>query len=78
MPSAGVKVLTNIKVEQVVREDGFLLRAGDEEFHADVAGGCHRRSVYSQDGRDRFGYDLARQFGLKIVEPRPRAGSVHF
>ena len=58
-------------VEQVSTEDGFLLRAGDDEFHAKslviATGGLSIPKM----GATGFGYDLARQFGLKIVEPRP-------
>ena len=35
------------------------------------AGGGDGRPVHPQDGRDCFGYDLARQFGIKLQEPRP-------
>lgn len=81
--AAGVKILTNIKVEQVSREqvsreNGFLLRAGDEEFHAAslvvATGGL---SIHKM-GATSFGYELARQFGLKIVEPRPALVPVVF
>ena len=39
------------------------------------AGGRDRRLVDPQDRRDVLGYDLARQFGLKIREPLARAGA---
>jgi hypothetical protein len=69
--AAGVKILTNIKVEQVAREDGFLLRAADEEFHAASLVVATGGLSIPKMGATSFGYDLARQFGLKIVEPRP-------
>ena len=69
--AVGVRIQTNVNVEQVSKEDGFLLRAGDDEFHAEslviATGGLSIPKM----GATGFGYDLARQFGLKIIEPRP-------
>jgi len=68
---AGVQIFTNIKVEQILRENGFVLRAGEESFHGEslviATGGLSIPKM----GATSFGYDLARQFGLKIVETRP-------
>jgi predicted Rossmann fold flavoprotein len=70
--AVGVRIQTNVNVEQVSRENGFLLRAtDDDEFCAEslvVATGGLSIPKMCATG---FGYDLARQFGLKIVEPRP-------
>jgi predicted Rossmann fold flavoprotein len=81
---ASAKILTNIKVErvsreQVSREDGFLLRAGgDEEFHAASLVVATGGLSIPKMGATSFGYELARQFGLKIVEPRPALVPVVF
>ena len=53
------------------KEDGFLLRAGDDEFHAESLVVATGGLSIPKMGATGFGYDLARQFGLKIVEPRP-------
>jgi predicted Rossmann fold flavoprotein len=71
--AVGVRIQTNMNVEQVSRENRFLLRArdDDDEFRAEslvVATGGLSIPKMRATG---FGYDLARQFGLKIVEPRP-------
>jgi predicted Rossmann fold flavoprotein len=82
--AASAKILTNIKVErvsceQVSREDGFLLRAGgDEEFHAASLVVATGGLSIPKMGATSFGYELARQFGLKIVEPRPALVPVVF
>jgi predicted Rossmann fold flavoprotein len=69
--AAGVHVLTQVKVEQVAREEGFTVRAGEEEFRgASLVVATGGLSI-PRMGATSFGYDLARQFGLKIVEPRP-------
>ncbi len=69
--SAGVRIILNSKIDQVSRTDHFVIHARDAEFHAPAlvvaAGGLSIPKV----GATSFGYDLARQFGLKIREPRP-------
>ncbi|HEV7674293.1 MAG TPA: NAD(P)/FAD-dependent oxidoreductase [Candidatus Angelobacter sp.] len=69
--AAGVRIQTNVNVEQVSREDGFLLRAGDDEFHAQSVVVATGGLSIPKMGATAFGYDLARQFGLNIVQPRP-------
>jgi len=68
----GVRIQTNVNVTQVSREDGFLLRAtDDDEFRAESLVVATGGLSIPKMGATGFGYDLARQFGLKIVEPRP-------
>src|SRR5580765_516798 len=71
--AVGVRIQTNINVEQVSRENRFLLRArdNDDEFRAESLVVATGGLSIPKMGATGFGYDLARQFGLKIVEPRP-------
>ncbi|HEX3105408.1 MAG TPA: NAD(P)/FAD-dependent oxidoreductase [Terriglobales bacterium] len=69
--AAGVRIQTNVNVEQVAKEDGFLLRAGADEFQAESLVVATGGLSIPKMGATGFGYDLARQFGLKIIEPRP-------
>ena len=69
--AVGVRIQTNVNVEQVSKEDGFLVRAGDDAFHAESLVVATGGLSIPKMGATGFGYDLARQFGLKIVEPRP-------
>jgi predicted Rossmann fold flavoprotein len=69
--AAGAQIFTNLKIEQVVREDGFTLHCGEKEFHAPALVVATGGLSIPKMGATSFGYDLARQFGLKIVEPRP-------
>jgi predicted Rossmann fold flavoprotein len=68
---AGVRIFTNVNVETVERQKDFRVRAGQDEFHAEslviATGGLSIPKI----GATSFGYDVARQFGLKIIEPRP-------
>ncbi|HEY5027977.1 MAG TPA: NAD(P)/FAD-dependent oxidoreductase [Candidatus Angelobacter sp.] len=69
--AAGVRIQTNVNVQQVTRDTGFLVHAGDDQFHgASLVIATGGLSIPKM-GATGFGYDLARQFGLKIVEPRP-------
>ena len=67
----GVDLFTRIAIQEVTRADEFVVRAGEQEFHAAAlvvaTGGLSIPKV----GATSFGYDLARQFGLAIREPWP-------
>lgn len=69
--NAGVKILTSVAVEKVEHGNEYTIYAGQDEFRATglvvATGGLSIPKM----GATSFGYDLARQFGLKIVETRP-------
>ena len=67
----GVRILTNVAVERVERDNGFVVHAGQEEFQGKSLVVATGGLSIPKMGATSFGYDLARQFGLKIVEPRP-------
>src|SRR5438270_527628 len=69
--AAGAQIFTHVKVEQVAHDDGFTLRAGEQEFQASSLVVATGGLSIPKMGATSFGYDLARQFGVKIVEPRP-------
>lgn len=70
--AAGVKIFTHIKVEGVERGGaGFTVHAGEDEFHAAALVVATGGLSIPKMGATAFGYDLARQFGLKIVPTRP-------
>jgi len=68
---AGVSIFLNTKIREVKRAADFVAHSADAEFHAPAlvvaAGGLSIPKV----GATSLGYDLARQFGLSIREPRP-------
>ena len=68
---AHVEIQTNSTVQAVRKTDAFLVKTNASVFHAPclvlATGGLSIPKI----GATSFGYDLARQFGLKILEPHP-------
>jgi predicted Rossmann fold flavoprotein len=69
--SAGVKVFLNTRIHAVRRTTEFAVRSADEEFRAPAVIVATGGLSIPRIGATSFGYDLARQFGLKIREPWP-------
>ncbi len=74
--AVGVRIQTNIKIDEVRNEsaapqNGFTVYAGDQKFVAESLVVATGGLSIPKMGATGFGYDLARQFGLKIIEPRP-------
>jgi predicted Rossmann fold flavoprotein len=67
----GVQVFVNEAIREVTRTTEFVVRAGDKEFHAPVLIVATGGLSIPKMGATGLGYDLARQFGLAIREPRP-------
>lgn len=68
---AGVSIFLNTKVQHVRRADKFVVEFAGGEFHAPALVVATGGLSIPKIGATSFGYDLARQFGLKIREPRP-------
>jgi predicted Rossmann fold flavoprotein len=69
--AAGVAILSNVQVESVEHSGGFMVRSAKEEFHAGALVVATGGLSIPKMGATGFGYDVARQFGLKIVPTRP-------
>jgi len=69
--AAGVKIFLNVKIREVQRTDQFLVRCDGEEFHAPVLVVATGGLSIPKMGATAIGYDLARQFGLRIQTTRP-------
>jgi len=69
--AAGVQVFLNCIVREVARTTEFVVRTDAGEFHAPALVVATGGLSIPKMGATAFGYDLARQFGLKIREPRP-------
>lgn len=68
---AGVRILTNVIVESVRHESDFLLSAGQDEFHAAALVVATGGLSIPKMGATSFGYELARRFGISVIETRP-------
>jgi predicted Rossmann fold flavoprotein len=69
---AGVDIRIGQSVNAVTHADGkFTVRFGDQDFTAPALVIATGGPSIPQMGATGFAYDLARQFGLKVVEPRP-------
>jgi predicted Rossmann fold flavoprotein len=68
---AGVRILANVMVNSVAHQDGFVVRTPPDEFLGRALVVSSGGLSIPKMGATSFGYELARQFGLKIVEPRP-------
>lgn len=69
--AAGIKIFLNCKIEEVEHSSEFVIRAKDAEFRAASLVVATGGISIPKMGATSFGYDLAKQFGLKIVKMRP-------
>jgi hypothetical protein len=68
---ANVRVKLSVDVREVLHSDGFTARTAEHEYSAKslviATGGISIPKM----GATPFGYEVARQFGLNVIEPRP-------
>ena len=69
--AAGVKIILNSKITEVTRTTDFVVRCESAEYRAPALVVATGGLSIPKLGATSFGYDLARQFGLKIITPRP-------
>jgi len=69
--AAGVKIILNSKNTEVSRDTLFVVRCDSAEYRAPALVVATGGLSIPKMGATPFGYDLARQFGLKIITPRP-------
>jgi predicted Rossmann fold flavoprotein len=68
---ANVKIVVNANIREVRRDTAFAVSTSDTEYRAPVLVVATGGISIPKMGATGFGYDLARQFGLNIVAPRP-------
>ncbi|HLZ50474.1 MAG TPA: aminoacetone oxidase family FAD-binding enzyme [Candidatus Acidoferrum sp.] len=68
---AGVQIFLNVKTREVLHASEFLVHTGAGDFRAPVLVVATGGLSIPKIGATSLGYDLARQFGLKIIIPRP-------
>jgi predicted Rossmann fold flavoprotein len=69
--AAGVKTFLKSEIHEVSRTDEFVVRVGADEFRAPALVVATGGLSIPKMGATSFGYDLARQFGLRIVKTKP-------
>jgi predicted Rossmann fold flavoprotein len=69
--AASVQIVLNAKIRKVSRVDEFIVETDGKEFRAAAVVVATGGLSIPKMGATAFGYDLARQFGVKIVAPRP-------
>lgn len=69
--AVGTRIFLNTKIREIKRGDLFEVSTQAGEFHAPVLAVATGGPSIPKLGATSFGYDVARQFGLKIVKPRP-------
>ncbi len=68
---AHVHFFLNSQINEIAKESGFIVRTNQAEFHAPVLVVATGGLSIPKMGATGLGYDVARQFGLKIIPPRP-------
>ena len=68
---AGVHLVVKTLIQEVLKTTEFVVRAGDTEFRAPALVVATGGLSIPKMGATGLGYDLARQFGLAIRDPRP-------
>jgi predicted Rossmann fold flavoprotein len=69
--SAGVQIFVDSRILEVQRATDFVVRTASGEFHAPALVVATGGLSIPKMGATPFGYHLARQFGLRIVETKP-------
>jgi predicted Rossmann fold flavoprotein len=64
--AGGVRIFLNCKIREVTRDTGFVVRTEETEFCAPVLVIATGGLSIPKMGATAFGYDLARQFGLRV------------
>lgn len=68
---AGVRIMPKTRVSEITRPGGFVLRTAEDEFHSEALVIATGGLSIPKMGATAFGYEVARKFGLKVVECRP-------
>ena len=69
--AAAVQIVLNARIGQVHHDSGFTVHTSNAEFRAPILVVATGGLSIPKLGATSFGYDLARQFGLNIIPPRP-------
>ncbi len=76
--SLGVPILINQNILEIHRDTSFVVRTADAEYRAPALVVATGGRSIPKMGATSAGYDIARQFGLRVVPPRPALVPVTF
>ncbi len=68
---AGVRIVVGASVREVRKDAEFVILAGEHEFHAGALVVATGGLSIPKIGATAFGYELARQFGIRVKPCRP-------
>jgi predicted Rossmann fold flavoprotein len=69
--NVGVQIFTRAQVKEVDHPSSFVVRSEGAEFHAEALVVATGGLSIPKIGATSFGYDLAKQFGINVLECRP-------
>lgn len=69
--AAGVRIFLNTRVQEILRDSGYLIGTTEASFGAPAVVIATGGLSIPKMGATRFGYDVAKQFGVRIRECRP-------
>ncbi len=69
--SAGVRIVLNCPIHQIDRKVGFFIRTDERMIQSSSLVIATGGPSYPKLGASSFGYEIARQFDLAVVPPRP-------
>ena len=69
--ASGASIFLNTKIQEVRRNEEFVVHTANAEFHAPALVVATGGLSIPKIGATSFGYDLARQFDMKIRQPWP-------
>lgn len=68
----GVKIINNINVINIIKNDNkFIVETNNENYEADVVVLATGSKASPKTGSDGIGYNLAKNFGLEVINPLP-------
>lgn len=67
----GVKLVLGMQAQSIVRDNGFRLSSSAGEFRAPALVIATGGPSIPKMGATGYGYEVAKQFGMNVVEPRP-------
>ncbi|PTX94128.1 aminoacetone oxidase family FAD-binding enzyme [Spartobacteria bacterium LR76] len=69
--NGGVEIVTNARVHSIQRLEQFAIKTSEADYACDSLVVATGGLSFPKLGATSFGHDLARQFGIDVIAPRP-------